>query len=157
MIPWLDTTPSNYFRGTKEQSIYLSMTSVQPRLDVSVCFPARFMLKHLTGLLTTPTPEGAAACAPWTPEDALADELQEKFPLVVFSCLQLSSKLSLHSHVGSVTPTSITASSLHRGIISILFSKYFPDNRQQCCCALSALRWTQRVQADGPGVRAEGL
>lgn len=72
-------------------------------LHVNVCFPARFLPKHLTGLLTTPTPEGAAACPPRSPEEALADELQEKFPLVVFSCLQLSSKLSLHRHVGSVT------------------------------------------------------
>lgn len=127
MTPWLDTTPSNYFRGTKEQSIYLSMTrpsptSVQPRLDVNVCFPARFLLKHLAGLLTTATPKGAAARPPRCPEEAVADELQEKFPLVVFSCLQLSSKLSLRSHVGSVTPTSIThASSPHRGIVVILF------------------------------------
>lgn len=79
------------------------------------------MLKHLTGLLTKPTPEGVAARPLWSLEEALADELQEKFPLVVFSCLQLSSKLSLHSHVGSVMPTSITASSPHRGIIVILF------------------------------------
>lgn len=28
LIPWLDTMPSNYFRGTKEQSIYLSMTHI---------------------------------------------------------------------------------------------------------------------------------
>lgn len=56
-------------------------------------FPARFMLKHLAGLLAPPTPEGRSS-------GPLVPQLQQKFPLLVFSCLQLSSKLLLHSHVG---------------------------------------------------------
>lgn len=59
----------------------------------------RFMVKHLTDLLTTPTPQGAAADQPRSYEDAVFDKLKKKFPLIVFSCVQLASKLSLHSHV----------------------------------------------------------
>ncbi|XP_075950187.1 cyclin N-terminal domain-containing protein 1 isoform X2 [Anarhichas minor] len=61
-------------------------------------FLQRFMVKHLTDLLTTPTPEGAAADRPGSHEDAVLAKLKDKFPLIVFSCVQLASKLSLHSH-----------------------------------------------------------
>ncbi|KAL7372611.1 hypothetical protein ABVT39_019311 [Epinephelus coioides] len=57
------------------------------------------MVKHLTDLLTTPTPQGAAADQPGSYEDAVFDKLTEKFPFIVFSCVQLASKLSLHSHI----------------------------------------------------------
>lgn len=63
------------------------------------------MVKHLTDLLTTPTPQGAAADPPRSYEDAMFDKLKDKFPLIIFSCVQLSSKMSLHSHVSSVVPT----------------------------------------------------
>lgn len=59
------------------------------------------MVKHLTDLLTTPTPQGAAADQPRSYEDAIFDKIKEKFPLIIFSCVQLASKLSLHSHVSS--------------------------------------------------------
>ncbi|XP_018537469.1 cyclin N-terminal domain-containing protein 1-like [Lates calcarifer] len=59
----------------------------------------RFMVKHLTDLLTTPTPQGAAADQPRSYEDAIFDKIKEKFPLIIFSCVQLASKLSLHSHI----------------------------------------------------------
>ncbi|KAK9530096.1 hypothetical protein VZT92_011625 [Zoarces viviparus] len=62
-------------------------------------FLQRFMVKHLTDLLTTPTPEGAAADQPGSHEDAVLNKLKDKFPLIVFSCVQLASKLSLHSHI----------------------------------------------------------
>lgn len=62
----------------------------------------RFMVKHLTDLFTTPTPQGAAADEPRSYEDAVFDKLKEKFTLIVFSCVQLASKLSLHSHVSSL-------------------------------------------------------
>lgn len=62
------------------------------------------MVKYLTDLLTTPTPQGAAADPPRSYEDAMSDKLKEKFPLIVFSCVQLASKLSLHSHVSSAMP-----------------------------------------------------
>lgn len=63
------------------------------------------MVKHLTELLTTPTPQGAAADQPESYEDAVFDKLKEKFPLIVFSCVQLASKLFLHSQVSSAMPT----------------------------------------------------
>ncbi|XP_022047077.2 cyclin N-terminal domain-containing protein 1 [Acanthochromis polyacanthus] len=59
----------------------------------------RFMVKHLTDLLTTPTPPGAAAEQPRSNEDAVFDKLKDRFPLVIFSCVQLASKMSLHSHM----------------------------------------------------------
>ncbi|XP_067433316.1 cyclin N-terminal domain-containing protein 1 [Thunnus thynnus] len=59
----------------------------------------RFMVKHLTDLFTTPIPQGAAAEEPRSYDDAVFDKLKEKFPLIVFSCVQLASKLSLHSHM----------------------------------------------------------
>uniref|UniRef100_A0A8C4F043 Cyclin N-terminal domain containing 1 n=1 Tax=Dicentrarchus labrax TaxID=13489 RepID=A0A8C4F043_DICLA len=59
----------------------------------------RFMVKHLTDLLTTPPRQGAASESPRSHEDAVFAKLQEKFPLIIFSCVQLASKLSLHSHI----------------------------------------------------------
>ncbi|CAK6956861.1 cyclin N-terminal domain-containing protein 1 [Scomber scombrus] len=59
----------------------------------------RFMVKHLEDLFTTPTPQGAAADEPQSYEDVVFDKLKAKFPLIVFSCIQLASKLSLHSHM----------------------------------------------------------
>lgn len=54
------------------------------------------MIQHLAALLAPPTPEGVA-------EEAGVVQLQEKFPLLVFSCLQLSSKLLLQSQVGQLS------------------------------------------------------
>uniref|UniRef100_A0A3Q3H0X0 Cyclin N-terminal domain containing 1 n=1 Tax=Labrus bergylta TaxID=56723 RepID=A0A3Q3H0X0_9LABR len=59
----------------------------------------RFMVKRLTDLFTTPTPQGAAADPPRSYEAAVFDKLKEKFPLIIFSCVQLASKMSLHSHM----------------------------------------------------------
>ncbi|XP_053197962.1 cyclin N-terminal domain-containing protein 1 [Scomber japonicus] len=59
----------------------------------------RFMVKHLEDQFTTPTPQGAAADEPQSYEDVVFDKLKAKFPLIVFSCVQLASKLSLHSHM----------------------------------------------------------
>nr|XP_020472195.1 cyclin N-terminal domain-containing protein 1 [Monopterus albus] len=59
----------------------------------------RFMVRHLTHLLTTPTTQGVAAAQPRSYEDVIFDKIKEKFPLIVFSCVQIASKLSLHSHV----------------------------------------------------------
>ena len=54
------------------------------------------MVKHLTGLLT---PQGEAADPQRSDESAVFDSVKEKFPLIIFSCVQLASKMSLHSHV----------------------------------------------------------
>ncbi|KAM4623489.1 cyclin N-terminal domain-containing protein 1 [Polymixia lowei] len=74
------------------------------RLDPLVGYHAteileRFMMKHLENLFTTPTPQGAAADQPKNYEDLIFEQLREKFTLIVFSCVQLASKLSLHSHI----------------------------------------------------------
>ncbi|KAM6951754.1 cyclin N-terminal domain-containing protein 1 [Aplochiton taeniatus] len=74
------------------------------RLDPLVGYQAvdileRFMIKHLEDLFTTPTPQGASAGQPKNYEDLVFDKLTEKFTLIVLSCVQLASKLSLHSEI----------------------------------------------------------
>lgn len=64
------------------------------------------MLKHLAGLLAPPTPEGVAS------EAVVIQQLQEKFPLLVFSCLQLSSKLLLQSQVRQLLSLALAGLSL---------------------------------------------
>ncbi|KAK2820643.1 hypothetical protein Q5P01_023602 [Channa striata] len=59
----------------------------------------RFMVKHLTDLFTAPPLQGAAAGPPKKYEDVVFDKLKGKFPLIVFSCVQLASKMTLHSCV----------------------------------------------------------
>ncbi|XP_068610933.1 cyclin N-terminal domain-containing protein 1 [Brachionichthys hirsutus] len=59
----------------------------------------RFMVKHLIDLLAPQTPPDAAADPPVGNVDGIFEKLKEKFPLVIFSCLQLASKVSLHSQV----------------------------------------------------------
>lgn len=61
------------------------------------------MVKHLSDLFTIP--QGAAVDQPASYENAVFNKLKEKFPLIVFSCLQLASKMSLYSRVSSVIPT----------------------------------------------------
>lgn len=58
-------------------------------------------MRYLTDLLSTPSPEGAAAAEPRSSEDAVFDEVKDKFHLIIFSCVRLASKLLLHSQVGS--------------------------------------------------------
>ncbi|XP_024141569.1 cyclin N-terminal domain-containing protein 1 isoform X2 [Oryzias melastigma] len=74
------------------------------KLDPSVGYHAtellqRFMVKHLTDLLVTPATAGAAASEPRSLEDAIFDQLREKFPLILFSCVQLANKMSLTRHM----------------------------------------------------------
>ena len=59
------------------------------------------MVKHLTDLLTSPTLQAAADDR--RVEDAVFDEIKDKFPLLVFTCVRLASKLCLHKDVSSVT------------------------------------------------------
>ncbi|XP_061520012.1 cyclin N-terminal domain-containing protein 1 [Phycodurus eques] len=56
----------------------------------------RFMVMHITNLLT---PGGASPVETRAREDAAFQQLQGKFALIVFSCVQLASKLSLHSQI----------------------------------------------------------
>ncbi|XP_051273221.1 cyclin N-terminal domain-containing protein 1 [Dicentrarchus labrax] len=83
---------------------YIFLITRELRLDPLAGYHAiellqRFMVKHLTDLLTTPPRQGAASESPRSHEDAVFAKLQEKFPLIIFSCVQLASKLSLHSHI----------------------------------------------------------
>ncbi|XP_041819297.1 cyclin N-terminal domain-containing protein 1 [Chelmon rostratus] len=83
---------------------YIFLMTKELRLDPLTGYHAiellqRFMVKHLTDLLTTPTPHGAAADPPRSYEEAIFAKLKEKFLLIIFSCVQLASKLSLHSHI----------------------------------------------------------
>ncbi|KAM7370557.1 hypothetical protein PAMP_010092 [Pampus punctatissimus] len=83
---------------------YIFLITKELNLDPLVGYHAiellqRFMVKHLTDLFSTPTPQGAAAAEPRSYEDAFFDKFKKKFPLIVFSCVQLASKLSLHSHI----------------------------------------------------------
>ncbi|KAJ3607578.1 hypothetical protein NHX12_024629 [Muraenolepis orangiensis] len=69
------------------------------RLDPLVGFSAleiveRFMVQHLQDLFTT-SPRGPAGDY----QDLLFEKLRDKFPLTVFSCVQISSKLWLHSEM----------------------------------------------------------
>ncbi|XP_030019097.1 cyclin N-terminal domain-containing protein 1 [Sphaeramia orbicularis] len=59
----------------------------------------RFMTVHLTKLFTTPTPQGAAEAQSMNYEDTVFNNLKDKFPLIIFSCVQLASKMSLHSEI----------------------------------------------------------
>ncbi|KAF3704185.1 Cyclin N-terminal domain-containing protein 1 [Channa argus] len=88
----------------KRLTEYIFLMTQELRLDTLAGYHAvellqRFMVKHLTDLFATPTPQGAAADPPQKYEDAIFDKLKEKFPLIVFSCVQLASKLSLHSRI----------------------------------------------------------
>uniref|UniRef100_A0AAV2LFM0 Uncharacterized protein n=1 Tax=Knipowitschia caucasica TaxID=637954 RepID=A0AAV2LFM0_KNICA len=56
----------------------------------------RFMTTHLTKQLTIPSPQGASGIQPISVEDSVLDSLKTKFPDIVFSCVQLASKMSLH-------------------------------------------------------------
>lgn len=67
----------------------------------------RFIVKHLSDLLKESTPQGAAA-------DGMLDVLKENFPVLIFSCVQLSSKLSFLGHVSSDKPLQSCVSHLKK-------------------------------------------
>ncbi|KAF7666206.1 hypothetical protein LDENG_00115880 [Lucifuga dentata] len=83
---------------------YMFLLTEEFRLDPLVGYHAtelleRFMIKLLKELFTTPAPQGAAAGQPRNNADHVFDKLKEKFPLIVFSCVQLASKVALHSNI----------------------------------------------------------
>ncbi|XP_034564522.1 cyclin N-terminal domain-containing protein 1 [Notolabrus celidotus] len=85
-----------------QYSEYILHIAKDLRLDPLVGYHAiellqRFMVKHLTDLFTTPTPQGATTDPLKSYEGAVFDKLKEKLPLIIFSCVQLASKMSLHS------------------------------------------------------------
>ncbi|KAI4807891.1 hypothetical protein KUCAC02_027666 [Chaenocephalus aceratus] len=71
---------------------YIFLITKELRLDPLAGYHAiellqRFMVKHLTDLLATPTPQGAAADQSGSYEDAVFEKLKEKFPFIVFTCI----------------------------------------------------------------------
>ncbi|XP_047464079.1 cyclin N-terminal domain-containing protein 1 [Mugil cephalus] len=83
---------------------YVFLITKELRLDPLAGYHAiellqRFMVSHLTDLLATPTPPGAATDLPGSYEEAIFDKLKDKFHLIIFSCVQVASKLSLHSQI----------------------------------------------------------
>uniref|UniRef100_A0A672H084 Cyclin N-terminal domain containing 1 n=1 Tax=Salarias fasciatus TaxID=181472 RepID=A0A672H084_SALFA len=83
---------------------YVFLITKELRLDPLAGYHAiellqRFMVKQLADLLTASTPPGAAADHPKSQEDAIYDNLKERLPLIVFSCVQLASKMSIHSRM----------------------------------------------------------
>ncbi|XP_054656256.1 cyclin N-terminal domain-containing protein 1 isoform X2 [Dunckerocampus dactyliophorus] len=83
---------------------YALLISQELRLDPLAGYHAvellqRFMVKHITRLLSAPSPQGATQAGARSREDAVLELLEKKFALIVFSCVQLASKLSLHSHI----------------------------------------------------------
>ncbi|XP_072312496.1 cyclin N-terminal domain-containing protein 1 [Eucyclogobius newberryi] len=83
---------------------YIFFMTEELNLDPQVGYHATellqsFMTKHIIELLATVTSQGAPAAPPTSYEDAVLDMLKEKFPFIVFSCLQLASKMSLHVNV----------------------------------------------------------
>ncbi|CAI5658326.1 unnamed protein product [Oreochromis niloticus] len=82
---------------------YILLITKELRLDPLAGYHAvellqRFMVKYIEDYITTPTPKGATSNHPRHYEDAVYNKLKDKFPLIIFSCVQLASKLSLHSH-----------------------------------------------------------
>ncbi|XP_077406507.1 cyclin N-terminal domain-containing protein 1 [Vanacampus margaritifer] len=89
--------------GFKDKQLfeYTLLMCEELRLDPSVAYHAiellqRFMVKHLTHLLT---PGGASRAEARAREDAAFEQIRGNFTLIVFSCVQLASKLSLHTHI----------------------------------------------------------
>ncbi|XP_051927823.1 cyclin N-terminal domain-containing protein 1 [Hippocampus zosterae] len=80
---------------------YTLLMCQELRLDLAIAYHAvellqRFMVKHITHLLT---PGGSSAAEVKAHEDAVFEQIRGRFALIVFSCVQLASKLSLHSHI----------------------------------------------------------
>lgn len=54
------------------------------------------MIKHVTDMLATLPTRSATVDESKGFEDVIFDNLKDKIPLVLFSCVQLANKLSLH-------------------------------------------------------------
>lgn len=107
------------------------------------------MVKHITHLLT---PGGSSAAEVKANEDAVFEQIRGSFALIVFSCVQLASKLSLHSHVRQETIyiLSHTFKTRPNHLISL------PDRRHQQGRPLSALDRSRRLQTGHSGIGADG-
>ncbi|XP_012776088.1 cyclin N-terminal domain-containing protein 1 isoform X2 [Maylandia zebra] len=108
-----DNLPSStkYCGNFKNKRVieYILLITKELRLDPLVGYHAvellqRFMVKYIEDFITAPTPKGATSNRPRSYEDAVYNKLKDKFPLIIFSCVQLANKLSLHSHASSALP-----------------------------------------------------
>ncbi|XP_077358030.1 cyclin N-terminal domain-containing protein 1 [Festucalex cinctus] len=96
----LPTCCSGDFKD-KQLFEYTLLMCQELQLDPPVAYHAiellqRFMVKRLTHLLTR---GGASRAEARAREDAAFEQTRGNFALIVFSCVQLASKLSLHSHI----------------------------------------------------------
>uniref|UniRef100_A0A3B4BAC5 Uncharacterized protein n=1 Tax=Periophthalmus magnuspinnatus TaxID=409849 RepID=A0A3B4BAC5_9GOBI len=89
----------NYFKGTLCAIKINNQLYLIPRISLILLLFSSFMIKHLTHLLTTPSLQGASGIPPISYEDAVLDLVKEKFPFIIFSCVQLASKMSLHVNI----------------------------------------------------------
>ncbi|MEQ2224065.1 hypothetical protein ILYODFUR_003605 [Ilyodon furcidens] len=97
---------SKYSGSFKQKGLveYIFLITQELRLDPTVGYHAvellqRFMVKHLTDMLATIPSQGAHADEATSYEDVIFDNLKDKFPLILFSCVQLANKLFLHRHM----------------------------------------------------------
>lgn len=60
---------------------------------------SRFMVKHVADTLAKIPIQSVAINKAKSYGDLIFDNLKEKFPLILFSCVQLANKLFLHCHV----------------------------------------------------------
>uniref|UniRef100_A0A3Q2ZA25 Cyclin N-terminal domain containing 1 n=1 Tax=Hippocampus comes TaxID=109280 RepID=A0A3Q2ZA25_HIPCM len=86
--------------GFKDKRLFGEKHSTSTFLQTNILFGfLRFMVKHITHLLT---PGGSSAAEVKAHENAAFEQIRGSFALIVFSCVQLASKLSLHSHIVDV-------------------------------------------------------
>lgn len=94
---------SGCFKDKKLTEYILQMTaelSLEPQVGYhAVELIQRFMTTHLTNLFTAHIPQEAVAVQGTSYEDAVLDQLKHKFSLIVFTCVQLASKLSLYTNM----------------------------------------------------------
>ncbi|XP_059893530.1 cyclin N-terminal domain-containing protein 1 [Gadus macrocephalus] len=94
---------SGNFKHTALIECIFQMTQ-ELRLDPLVGYCAieileRFMVKHLKDTFTANTPCAAVPGPPSTCQDLVFEKLKVKFTLTVFSCVQIASKLWLHTDI----------------------------------------------------------
>lgn len=105
------------------QKTYLTvMFSVQNLKCILTCVFSRFMIKHLEHLFCTYSPSSDVGTAGGNIGDCIFIKLSEKFSLLVFSCIQLASKLTHHSNVGRTTVRLILNPTQH--VVGIAYSTY---------------------------------
>ncbi|XP_062383019.1 cyclin N-terminal domain-containing protein 1 isoform X2 [Sardina pilchardus] len=89
----------------KELVEYIFLLCKEFKLDPLVGYHAveileRFMIKHIEDLLSVPTAQGASAGGgDENMEELVFQSIRPKFSLIILSCVQLASKLSLHCKI----------------------------------------------------------